>query len=58
MEFFSGIYQWFADDPYIRVPFIFTVANTVVQKTPWKGDDDALKIVKDVFAAFVGLRKG
>lgn len=58
MEWLTSIYDWFASDPYVRIPFGFTVANLIVQKTPWKGDDDLLKMAKDVFAAFVGIKKG
>ena len=43
--------SWFMAAPYERTLLILAVANTIVQKTPWKGDDDVLKVVKDIVAA-------
>jgi len=40
-----------------RIALILAMADIIVQKTPWKGDDDLLKIVKDVLARTVLRRK-
>lgn len=52
------IADWYMAAPYERTLLIIAVANTIVQKTPWKGDDDALKIVKDIaLAVFSGGKR-
>jgi hypothetical protein len=49
--------SWFMAAPHERALLILAVANTIVQKTPWKGDDDALKLVQDIVKAAIGRAK-
>ena len=56
MEFLQGIWAWYAEAPYTHGLLTFTVLNIVVQKTPWKGDDDALKMAKDIFLSILGKK--
>lgn len=53
----NTVSSWFMEAPYERTLLILAVANTIVQKTPWRGDDDALKVIKDIaLAVFSGGR--
>jgi len=51
------IWNWYCESPYERVLLTFAVLNIVVQKTPWKADDDILKMGKDIFLALCGIKK-
>ena len=51
MDFISSwfIWTWFTEDPWTRIPLVLSIANTIAQKTPWKGDDDIIAIIGDIF---------
>jgi hypothetical protein len=53
----DAVVNWYTEAPVERSILIFAVADIIVQKTPWKGDDDLLKMVKDIFAAVLGGKK-
>jgi hypothetical protein len=55
MEWFT---TWFMEAPYEHTFLILAAANTIAQKTPWKGDDDVLAVIGEVITTVVtGRRK-
>ncbi|MBT7188229.1 hypothetical protein HN911_12990 [Candidatus Bathyarchaeota archaeon] len=49
-------WNWFMESPYTHGLLIFSVANIIVQKTPFKQDDDILKMAQDIFMAILGKK--
>lgn len=57
MEFVQPVVDWYAEAPIERTTLSLAVANTIVQKTPWKGDDDVLAFLGDIVKTIVFRRK-
>jgi hypothetical protein len=57
MGVFQFAIDWLKESPYERISLILFIANTIVQKTPWKGDDDVVAAAWQIFKRVVGKRK-
>lgn len=51
------IWNWYGESPHERIVLTLAVLNIIVQKTPWKADDDLLKMVKDILLTILRVKK-